>query len=81
MALKIFWTIQAYNGLKKVINFLEENWSAKEILNLEIKLNSFLFRIKKHPNLYPYTSKIKNLRKGLIDKNNYIIYRINFKKS
>jgi hypothetical protein len=38
MALKIVWLPRADNGLEKVINYLEENWTKKEILNLEKKL-------------------------------------------
>lgn len=33
MALKIVWTPQAENGLEKVINYLEAEWTIMEILN------------------------------------------------
>ncbi len=76
MALKIVWTTQAEKGLERVINYLENNWTSKEILNLERNIEEFIKRIAKYPKIYPATSKYKNLRKGLVDKNNYIIYRI-----
>jgi len=80
MALKIFWTPQAQSGLMKVITYLEENWSYKEILNLENNINELIERISKYPKICPATLKYENVRKGLVDKNNYIIYRIKPKK-
>ncbi|EKF55044.1 hypothetical protein I215_09286 [Galbibacter marinus] len=47
-----------------------------EILNLELNLKDLLNRISKYPKICPETGKFKNLHKGLVDKNNYIIYRI-----
>ena len=47
-----------------------------EILNLEQNLQELLNRIRKYPKIYPETEEYKNVHKGLVDKNNYIIYRI-----
>lgn len=80
MALKIVWTPQAENGLDKVLDYLEKEWTIMEILNLERNLNNLLDRIGKYPEICPQTGKFKNVRKGLVDKNNYIIYRIQSKK-
>lgn len=80
MALKIVWTPQANRGLDKVIEYLEEEWTVMEILNLEQNLQDLLNRISKYPKICPATGKYKNVHKGLVDKNNYIIYRIQPKK-
>ena len=76
MALKIVWTPQADKGLAKVLEYLENEWTAKEILNLEQNIQSLLNRISKYPQICPPTGKYKNVHKGLVDKNNYIIYRV-----
>ena len=76
MALKIVWTQQAVKGLNKVIQYLEEEWTDKEILNLEDKIKNLLNRIRNYPEICPRTGRIKHLHKGLIDKNNDLIYRI-----
>lgn len=76
MALKIVWTPRAEKGLKTVIDYLEEEWTAKEILKLEQNIRNLLKQISKYPRICPATSKHKNVHKGLIDKNNYIIYRV-----
>ncbi|WP_341225227.1 type II toxin-antitoxin system RelE/ParE family toxin [uncultured Arcticibacterium sp.] len=76
MALNIVWTPQAEAGLEKVIDYLEKEWTIAEILNLEQNLQNFLNRISKYPKICPATGEFKNVHKGLVDKNNYIIYRI-----
>lgn len=80
MALKVIWTPQAIAGLEKVIKYLETYWTPKEILNLEQNIEKFISRIAKYPEIYPSTTAYKNTRKGLVDKNNYIIYRIDKEK-
>ncbi len=70
------WTPQAVSGLEKVIDYLENNWTKNEILQLESNLKEFLERISKYPKICPETAKNKNVHRGLVDKNNYIVYRI-----
>jgi len=36
--------------------------------------------IKRQPKLFPKTEKFKNLHKGMVDENNYIVYRIDARK-
>ena len=80
MALKIVWTTRAELGLETVINYLEKEWTVNEILQLEEQIEALLTRISKYPRICPATGKYKNLHKGLVDKNNYIIYRIKPRK-
>ena len=75
MALEIYWTQRAKEGLESVVHYLEESWTQKEILNLESNLNKLLENIVEYPEICPKTSKQKNIYKGLIDKNNYLIYK------
>ncbi len=76
MAIRIVWTPQAEKGLDTVLEYLEEEWTINEILNLEQNLKDLLDRISKYPKICPQTSKFQNVHKGLVDKNNYIVYRI-----
>lgn len=73
MEIEIVWTNRAEKGLFKTIDYLKSNWTEKEILRLENHLNQFIERIKLQPNLYPKTAKFKNLDKGTVDENNYIV--------
>ncbi|UOY06919.1 type II toxin-antitoxin system RelE/ParE family toxin [Muricauda sp. SCSIO 64092] len=80
MALNIKWTPQAEKGLDKVLEYLEENWTEKEVFNFEKKIGELTERISKYPKICPPSGKRPDLRKGLVDRNNYIIYRIHPKK-
>ncbi len=80
MEIKIVWTNGAEKGLSKTIEYLKSNWTKKEILRLENNINQFIERIKLQPNLYPKTARFKHLHKGMVDENNYIVYKISPKK-
>ena len=75
MALKIIWTEQAKRGLQKVLDFLEQNWTAKEILKLENNILKTIDLLKSFPESFPASQKNEKLRKAIVDKNNYIIYQ------
>ncbi len=76
MEIKIVWTNGAEKGLSKTIEYLKSNWTKKEILRLEDNIHQFIERIKLQPNLYPKTARFKHLHKGMVDENNYIVYKI-----
>lgn len=80
MALKIVWTPKALEGLDEVLEYLKIYWTEKEILILEQKIEQFKDQVKKMPLLYPTTGKHKYVRKAVISKHNYIIYRIKPRK-
>lgn len=76
MEIEIIWTKIAESGLSKTIAYLEREWTEKEIFRLEQNINKFIDLIKQHPNIYPKTTKHPQLRKGMVDENNYIVYQI-----
>ncbi len=77
MALEIKWTPQADKGLEKVIQYLEAEWTLKEILKLEKKIKQVTKQITLNPEQFPKSVTYKNLHKAIIDKNNYLVYRVN----
>lgn len=81
MALEIIWTPQAEKGLDNVLHYLEKEWTPREILQLGKKINQILYQIKNNPDLYPKSITYKKLHKAIVDKNNYLVYRVNTKKS
>lgn len=80
MALEIIWTLRADKGLESVLEYLEKEWTAKEILQLEKKINQITGQISLNPDLYPKSETYKNLYKAIVDKNNYLVYQVNNKK-
>lgn len=79
MALKIKWTPQAEKGLESVLIYLEKFWSIKDILQLEEKIEQVTNLIILYPELFPKSETHPLLHKAIIDKNNYLVYRINTK--
>lgn len=59
------------------MKYLEAEWTIKEILQLETKIKSTLNKIISNPELFPKSEYYKNLHKAIIDKNNYLVYKIN----
>ena len=77
MAITIIWTPQAALGLDKVIEYLETKWTEKEILKLQENINHIIGHITFNPDLFPKSETNKNLYKAVVDKNNYLVYRMN----
>ncbi len=75
MATKVVWTHQAVSGLEKVMGYLEKEWTVKEIISLNQKIDSLIINLQNQPELFKNSRKYKKLRKALIDKNNYLIYK------
>jgi plasmid stabilization system protein ParE len=77
MALKFIWTSQAVKGFNKVMDYLEAEWTVKEILNLENKIQQVISQININPEQFSKSIRNKSLYKAIVDKNNYLVYRIN----
>jgi len=81
MAIKFIWTPKAKNGLAKVIEYLEKNWTQREIISLGENITSILSAISSNPEIFIKSSSAKLTYKALVDKNNYLIYRIDMRRS
>src|SRR5688572_5424526 len=79
MALGIKWTPQAEKGLDSVLFYLDKFWTIKEILQLEENIKQVTSLIILYPELFPKSAAHPLLHKAIIDKNNYLVYRINTK--
>lgn len=80
MALKIVWTPKADRGLNNVLRYLDQNSASIEILKLEQNLKVLLDLVRRYPEICTETKTYKNLRKGFIDKSNYIVYIVHSKE-
>ena len=74
---KILWTDFALKELESTIEYLEENWTEKELKNLASKLEETLSLISQNPDLFQ-KSEIKNdIRRAIIHYHNSLYYRFN----
>lgn len=73
---KILWTDHALDELQKTIDFLEENWTEKELRNLAIKSEETITLISHSPDLFQVSESKKELRRAVVLKHNTLYYRI-----
>jgi plasmid stabilization system protein ParE len=71
---KLLWSERSLNDLKKIIDYLFENWTEKEVQNFARRLDKRLEVIVVNPRLFPVTSKRKNIRKSVLTKHTVIYY-------
>jgi plasmid stabilization system protein ParE len=71
---KLLWSERALGDLRKIIEYLTENWTDKEIQNFARRLDKRLDLIASNPFLFPKTGKRKNIRKSVLTKHTVIYY-------
>jgi len=74
---KIFWTEFALSELEKTIEYLEQNWTEREIRNLAFEIEKTLSLISHNPNLFQSSEVKKNIRRVIVAKFNTLYYRVN----
>ncbi|MGM0530410.1 MAG: type II toxin-antitoxin system RelE/ParE family toxin [Bacteroidota bacterium] len=77
--MKISWTPTAKRTYFKVLDYLAQNWTKREVTNFMNEVESLLTRITDNPEMFQASRKKKNVRKALITKHNTLYYRIKTK--
>ena len=73
---KILWTDHALKELANTITYLEENWTAKELQNLAVKIEETLLLISQNPYLFQVSDVKKDIRRVVILTYNTLYYRV-----
>ena len=73
---KIIWSDESVKNLDSIINYLEQNWTEKEVKKFINHLNKRIKLISLNPLLFPSTPKSKKTRKSVLSKQTSIFYRI-----
>lgn len=76
MAFEIVWTKRASKGYDKVVNYLAENWSEKEVMNFITDSDKFFEVLANHPEILQKANKHKNLYRGPINKLTILTYKV-----
>jgi len=71
---KVEWTENALNELKATYEYLEENWTEKELKNLSSEIERTIKLISDNPKLFPFSEK-KKIRRVIVKKLNTLYYR------
>lgn len=75
MAKEIRWTPEAVHTYSKTIEYLEEEWTEKEVFNFLKITNRVLLFISEYPEMFRKTNK-RNVREALITPHNLPIYKV-----
>lgn len=76
MALALVWTRRAAQGYDKIIRYLEEYWTEKEVRNFVQESEDFFTLLSQYPELLQKTRSHKNLYRGPMNKFTIITYRV-----
>jgi len=71
---RIEWTDNALSELKVTFDYIESNWTEKELRKLSNEIERTVNLISNNPNLFPITDE-RNVRKVVIKKLNTLYYR------
>jgi plasmid stabilization system protein ParE len=73
--MEIVWSETALETFYKIIDYLFDNWTEKEIVNFDNNVEALIQRIASHNQICP-ESKLFSYRKCIIDKHNSLVYHI-----
>jgi len=75
MVKEIIWTPQAQITFRKVVDYLEFNWTQKEVERFVILTDIAITYISNNPKMFRATDKL-NIREAMITPHNLLVYRI-----
>ena len=78
---EIIWTARAKITFYNVLNYLDENWTRKELDQFYKRTLLTINAIRKNPKIFPVSTKNKDIRKAFIDKNNIFFTKQTFQKT
>lgn len=81
MALALVWTNRALQGYDKIVRYLEQHWTEKEVRNFIRESDDFFTLLSQYPELLQKTSRYKNIYRGPMNKLTIITYRIKPRKN
>jgi len=73
---KLIWSDEALKNLQGIIEYLEFNWTGREIKNFVQLLDKQLKLIERNPFLFALSDKSNGLRKSVLSKQISIYYRV-----
>lgn len=71
----IFWTNHALNELADLTEYLETNWTDRDLKKFAKKLDNTLSLISQNPDLFQ-NSGAENVKRAVVTKHNTLYYRV-----
>ncbi len=79
MAIEVSWSYEAIKTFQENIDYLQENWSDKEVVRFIQQTENIIIRLKNYPQSFPPGYKNKKYRKARLNK--YIAVFYSYSKS
>lgn len=80
MALTIVWTKRAIHGFERIVHYLEEHWTDREVRKFIHESVEFFELLSEYPELLQKTARKKNIYRGPMNKLTIITYRVKPRK-
>ncbi len=74
--MEIIWSAKAKITFFHVIDYLNKNWTKKEIIKFNQRTQITINAIRKNPYIFHSSAKNKDIRKAFVDTNNSFYYKI-----
>jgi plasmid stabilization system protein ParE len=74
--MEVIWSAKAKITFFSVIDYLNDNWSKKEMIQFNHRTQITINAIVKNPGIFSVSDKNKEIRRAVVDKNNSFFYRI-----
>ena len=74
--MEVIWSAKAKITFFLVIDYLNENWTKKEIIQFNQRTQITINAIRKNPGMFPASIENKEIRRAIVDKNNSFYYKI-----
>jgi hypothetical protein len=74
--MEIVWSAKAKITFFNVLDYLDKNWTKREINQFYNSTEVVLKAIKVNLGIFPLSSKHKEIRKAIVDKNNSFFYTV-----
>jgi len=75
MAKKVIWSSRAIASFDKIIDYLEKEWTEKDVRNFIFKTQKTITQIESDTILFRTSGK-RNIHEVLVSKHNLLLYRI-----
>jgi len=77
----VVWTARAERDLDNIFDYLESNWTQREIDNFTKLLEHNIELIAKHPNMFQFYDAGRNIHKCVISQQTSVFYAVDFDKN
>lgn len=74
--MRVFWTPTARITYLRIIEYLEEKWTNKEVNNFISEVEETIVKVRSNPNLFPSIKKKNEVHRVVIMKHNSMYYRV-----